>query len=110
MRGSWAEEWCPETSPVLQYEALAASQGQASSMFGQASTFLGISPAGAVGSREAIRFLKHEEATWYARPHPRGAFRVDITGGVSASSQGKFQWSYFVQRREWFRQHFADLG
>ena len=44
------EEWCPpETSPTLQHEALAASQGQASSMFGQASTFLGISRADAVG-------------------------------------------------------------
>ena len=82
MRGSWAEEWCPETSPALQHEALAASQGQASSMFGQASTYHGISPADAVGSREAIWFLKHEEKTWHARPHPRGPFRVDIAAPV----------------------------
>ena len=110
VRGSWEKEWCPETSPALQHEALAASQGQASSMFGQASTFQGISPADAVGSKDAIWFLKHEEATWYKRPHPCGPFRVDITGGVSASSQRKFQWPYFVLQREWFRQHFADLG
>ena len=54
--------------------------------------------------------MKHEEKTWHARPHPRGPFRVDITGGVSASSQRQFQWPYFVQRREWFRQHFEGEG
>ena len=110
VRGSWAEEWCPETSPVLQYEALAASQGQASSIFGQASTYHGISPADAVESQEAISFLNHKEKTWYARPHPRGPFRVDITGGRSASSQRQFQWGYFVQRRLWFAQFFEGVG
>ena len=50
--------------------------------------------------------MNHKEKTWYARPHPRGPFRVDITGGRSASSQHQFQWGYFVQGRDWFRQHF----
>ena len=31
-------------------------------------------------------------------------------GGLSASSQCQFQWPYFVQRREWFRQHFEGEG
>ena len=37
---------------------------------------------------------------------PRRRASQDITGGVSASSQRQFRWSYFVQRRDWFRQHF----
>ena len=104
------DQWCPETPPAQQHEALAPSQGQASSMFGQASAFQGISPADAVGAKDATWFLDQEVATWCALPHLRGPFRVDITGGASASSQRKFQWAYFVLRREWFRQHFADLG
>ena len=103
--GSWAEQWCPEISPALQHEALAASQGQASSMFGHPPTFLGTSPADAVGRGDAIFFLKHEEATWHKQPG-WSPFRVDITTGVSASSQRQFHWPYFVQRREWFREHF----
>ena len=51
-----------------------------------------------------------EAATWYSRPHPRGPFRVDITGGVSASSQRQFQWLYFVQQRERFQQHIQNEG
>ena len=33
-----------------------------------------------------------------------------VPARVSASSQPQFQWSNFVQRRDWFRRHFADLG
>ena len=51
-----------------------------------------------------------EADTWYARPHPCGPFRVDITGGLSASPQRHFLWPYFVQRRKWFRQHFQHEG
>ena len=47
--------------------------------------------------------MKNEEATWYAQPHPRGPFRADITSGTFASSQGQFNWPYFVQRRKWFQ-------
>ena len=47
-------------------------------------------------------FLKHEEAAWYGRYHPRGPFRADITSGVSARSQQHFHWVYFVQGREWY--------
>ena len=108
MRGSWADEWCPQTAPALQHEAPAASQGQFSSMPSQTSStaFLGISPADAVTTQDAIWFLRHEEAAWYGRFHPRGPFRTDITGGVSASSQRQFHWPYFVQGREWYRQRF----
>ena len=97
VRGSWADEW-----------PIAASQGQFSSMPSQASStaFLGISPADAVTTQDAIWFLRHEEAAWYGRFHPRGPFRTDITGGVSASSQRQFHWPYFVQGREWYRQRF----
>lgn len=61
---------------------------------------------------EAISFLVQEEATWYARPHPRGRFRRDITGGVSAaaSSQRQFQWLDFVQQRKWYRFYFQVPG
>ena len=41
------------------------------------------------------------------------AFRVErggVPARVSASSQPQFQCSNFVQRRDWFRRHFADLG
>ena len=81
VRGSWADEWCPETSPARQHEALAAPQGR------EASTYLGISQADAVSGLEAISFLKQAEDAFNARPEPRGPFRTDITGKVSASSQ-----------------------
>ena len=108
VRGSWADEWCPQTAPALQHEALAAPQGQFSSMPSQASStaFLGISPADAVTTQDAIWFLRREEAAWYGRFHPCGPLRTDITGGVSASSQRQLHWPDFVQGREWYRQRF----
>ena len=66
----------------------------------ETATYLSISPADAVRSMDAIWFLDQ-------------AFRVDMGGvpaRVSASSQPQFQCSNFVQRRDWFRRHFADLG
>ena len=105
------EAKAPETPAALQHEALAASRGQASMPNWQPNgTFIGLSEADDVCKREAIQFLDEEEATWYARPHPRGPFRADIMEGVAASSQRRFHWPYFVQRREWFRQHFEGFS
>ena len=41
VRGSWAEQWCPETPAPRQHDALAASQGQPP----PPETYLGISQA-----------------------------------------------------------------
>ena len=108
MWGSWVE-WSPEFSAPFQHTALAASQGQdPSAPQPQPQAYHGISAADAVTGPEATEFLKQEEAAWCARPHPRGPFRADITSGTSASSQGKFHWPFFVERRELFEKQFVD--
>ena len=111
VRGSWAEQWSPESPAAVVHgalsDALAASQGQAPPPPAPPEAYHGISAADRVEKEEAKRFLKQEAAAWYAQPHPRGPLRADIMSGTSASSQGQFNWPYFVQRREWFRKHFV---
>ena len=109
--GSW-EQWSPQSSAPVQHQALssalAASQGQdPSAPQAQPQAYHDISAADAVTGQEAKQFLKQEEAAWRAQPHPPGPFRTDITSAISASSQGQFNWPLFVQRREWFRNHFV---
>ena len=58
---------------------------------------------------EAMRFLDQERAAWKAQPPPRSRFRADITSGVSASSQGRFHWLFFVLPREWYKEHFEGF-
>ena len=104
--------WTPESPALAKHDALvddalAASQGQAPPPPAPPEAYRGISAADTVGKEEAKMFLKQEMAAWYAQPHPRGPLRADITSGTSASSQGQFYWPYFVQRREWFREHFV---
>ena len=113
VRGSWAEQWSPTSPAMVRHGALAASQGpQWPQPWIQPRTcaYHGISAADSVTRQEALRFLGQEEAAWYARPHPRGPFRADITSGASASSQRQFNWPYFVQRRKWFQEHFNREG
>ena len=115
VKGSWANQWNPETTASVQHEALATSQGQGPlhspvCSFGEEATFMGISSADTLGKKDAITFLKGEEAAWKAKSDPHRPFRVDITEGVSAESQRHFEWPYFVQRREWFRQHIQEKG
>ena len=71
---------------------------------------MAISSADSLGKNDAVVFLKGEEAAWKAKSDQHHPFRVDITEGLSAVSQGHFQWPYFVQRREWFRQHIQEKG
>ena len=55
--------------------------------------------------RSIVHFLNDEKDMWDKTPHPRGPFRVDITGGVSARSQRRFNWPHFVQGRTWYHTH-----
>ena len=102
------DQWLPEFTAQFRHEALAASQGQAPQ---PPPAYLGLSQADSVGRREARKFLEQERATWLRQPCPhRGPFRADITSGASASasSQGRFNWAYYVHRRTWFQQHFVS--
>ena len=116
VRGSWAEQWSPESPAAVVHgalsDALAASQGQATpaQWLRRPEAYDGISEADTIGKHEALRFLKQEEDTWYAQPHPRRPFRADITCGTSAVSQGQFDWPYFVHRRQWFQDHFMGFS
>ena len=100
-------QWLHGIGAQGRHEALAMSEGQATQ---PPPAYLGLSQADAVGGREAKKFLEQETDTWYRQPYPRGPFRADITSGVSASasSQGQFDWAYYVQRRAWFKQHFVS--
>ena len=122
MWGSWADQWWPHVSrwppqdmASGKHGARVASQGQGAASQGQAPQPLSrprarrISAADVVTKDEAMRFLEQERAAWKAQPHPRSAFRVDITSGVSASSQGQFNWPFFVLPREWYKQHFEGF-
>ena len=98
--GSWEAGW-------NQHEALAVSQGQG----GPCRFFPTF--AKTHGKKEAIWFLKRWEAAWHAKWNPWDPYhpsRVGITEGVAAPSQRRFHWPYFVQRREWYRQHIEDEG
>ena len=101
------DQWLPQHTVQFRHEALAAPQGQAPL---PPPAYPGLSQADAVGGREARQFLEQEETTWLQQPHPRGPFGADITSGTSASasSQGQFDWAYYVQRRAWFQQHFVS--
>ena len=101
------DQWLPEFTAQFRHEALAASQGQAPQ---PPPAYLGLSQADSVGGREARKFLEQETATWLRQPCPRAPFRADITSGASASasSQGRFNWAYYVHRRTWFQQHFVS--
>ena len=101
------DQWLHQHTAQFRHEALAVSQGQAPL---PPLACLGLSQADAVGGQEARRFLEQEETTWRQRPYPRGPFRAGITSGTSASasSQGQFDWAYYVQRRTWFWQHFVS--
>ena len=119
--GSWADQWWPHVSRWPQdmasgkHGARVASQGQGAASQGQAPhpqsrpRARRISAVDVVTKDEAMRFLEQEWAAWKAQPHPRSAFRVDITSGVSASSQGQFNWPFFVLPREWYKQHFEGF-
>ena len=96
MRGSWADQWCPETSPIRQHEALATSQGQ-----DETSAHLGISLADEVTAPMAGQFLQKALDAFNERPEPRGSFRTDITH-VAASSENMFHWPYYVQHCKWY--------
>ena len=50
--------------------------------------------------------MSPEADVWDSKPHPRGPFRTDITDGVSALSQSRFNWPHFVQGRTWYNPHF----
>ena len=106
------EQWSPRPPALHQHEALqrrpAASQGQR--VQEEATAYHGISQADAVSARDAVRFLVQEEATWNAKPHPRGRFRADITSRTSASPQGHFNWPYYIQWRAWFQEHFEGVS
>ena len=99
------DQWLPQHTAQFRHEALAASQGQA---LQPPQAYRGLSQADAISGRAARQFLEQEMATWWQLPHPRGPFRADITSGTSASSQGQFDWPYYVQRRTWFQMHFVS--
>ena len=101
------DQWLHGIGAQGRHEALAMSQGQATQ---PPPAYLGLSQADAVGGREAKKFLEQETDTWYRQPYPRCPFRADITSGASASasSQGRFNWAYYVHRRTWFLQHFVS--
>ena len=81
----------PKASPSM---AARRRQGHAASMF---------PAAGWVTQAQASFFLDQEDYAWYWKPYPRGPFRTDITNGVSALSQSRFDWRSFVTGRTWYR-------
>ena len=112
--GSWLGQWWPrgprwpKDMASGQHGARAASQGQGAASQGKAPqpqsrplAYHGISAADVVTKDEAMRFLDQERAAWKAQPPPRSRFRADITSGVSASSQGHFNWVFFVPDSAW---------
>ena len=108
VRGSWAQEWDPATTPIRQHAALAAPQDHYQNSL-TPTAFLGMSAADASSRKDAIWFLNRERAAWEALPHPRRPFRTDITS-APASSRGQFHWPYFVQPRAWFKNFFEAEG
>ena len=113
VRGSWETQWSPSSTAMVRHGALVvvvvALGGQAPQpQPPRPLSYQGISPADAVGKKEAVRFLVNEVAAWYALPSPRVSFRRSLTCDAFASTQGQFNWPYYVQRREWFQTHFAE--
>ena len=90
----------PKASPSM---AARRRQGHAASMFPAAASHTGISQADHVTQAQASFFLEQQDYAWYWKPYPRGPFRTDITNGVSALSQSRFDWRSFVTGRTWYR-------
>ena len=113
VRGSWETQWSPSSTAMVRHGALVVV---AVALGGHAPqpqpprplSYQGISQSDGVGKNEAVGFLANEVAAWYALPSPRAPFRRSLTWDASASTQGQFNWPYYVQRREWFQTHFAE--